>query len=122
MAAATALHQVLEDEFQALKNRDLDTLEQGFPNRDRLLRDISAVGDAPEAEGRDDDPDWPALRQALDDCKNLQRRNQLLIQHQLDAVRHTLKALTGNKEDAVETYDRLGRLAHSRHQRLLNDG
>lgn len=115
------LEHLLEQEFNSLKSRDLESFEAGQPVRERLLTAILQVAEALPEDIRDQHPIWAEVRQALERCRDLHRRNELLIQHQLSAIRQTLQALSG-QDESLETYDRLGKLARRQRPRWIDDG
>jgi hypothetical protein len=57
-------------------------------------------------------PEFEDLRVLLVDCRDLHRRNAVLIERKLDTIRGTLHSLhTGESGSPVEVYDRLGQVA-----------
>ena len=55
---------------------------------------------------------FEALKVLLVDCRDLHRRNAVLIERKLDTIRGTLHSLhTGESGSPVEVYDRLGQVA-----------
>ena len=110
-----ALHKLLEQEFDALREQNLDIFEALQPEKtlifDSLIR-LSGVG---TASNRLDDPEWDTFKNLITDCRDMHRRNEILITRKLDAIRGTLQTLNGGDTTAsVEVYDRLGRMARSR--------
>ena len=58
------------------------------------------------------------FRSLISDCRDLHRRNEVLISRKLDAIRGTLNTLMGVEQTAsVEVYDRLGRMSRGRRGR-----
>ncbi len=113
-----ALHKLLEQEFDALREQNLDIFEALQPEKtlifDSLIR-LSGVG---TASNRLDDPEWDTFKNLITDCRDMHRRNEILITRKLDAIRGTLQTLNGGDTTAsVEVYDRLGRMARSRSAR-----
>ena len=130
---AQRLHVLLEEEFEALKRRDLDLFEQLQPGKARLLEALAAGAHPlePGAEAADPaTPDSPETaepasphpsqnpsqnpdpaRELLLQCRDAHRRNETLMQRQLEAVRGALQALSAESGlDTVEVYDRLGQM------------
>jgi len=106
MAAVARLTGLLEREFEALKSRDLATLEQLQQEKNDLLEALAA---APELS-----PEriTVALRDAIGACQQAHVRNAQLMQRQLDAVRGALQALQGQEALAtVDLYDRMGQMS-----------
>lgn len=116
---ARELELLLEQEFKALRARDLDTFEAAQSSREAILATIAAV--TPEQiEAMKTHQLWDEIRSVVVHCHELHRRNEMLIQLQLQTIRSTLQALSGSqKED--ETYDRLGKVARGRGQKWFND-
>ena len=104
------LVQLLALEFEALKSQDLDRFESLQPGKNDLLAELSAL--CPSAEDLQNLPEWDALRERLIECRDLHRRNAVLIERKLDTIRGALHSLrVGDSGSPVEVYDRLGQVA-----------
>lgn len=112
---ATQLAHILELEFQALRDQALDQFEQLQLVKNQLLSEISAL--APGAEDLQTLPEWQDFREMMVICRDFHRRNALLMNRKLDAIRGTLDSLRMNDTASpVEVYDRLGLISRfSRH-------
>jgi flagellar biosynthesis/type III secretory pathway chaperone len=112
---ATQLAHILELEFQALRDQALDQFEQLQLVKNQLLSEISAL--APGAEELQTLPEWQDFREMMAICRDFHRRNALLMNRKLDAIRGTLDSLRLNDTASpVEVYDRLGLISRfSRH-------
>jgi hypothetical protein len=78
---------------------------------DKLIS-LTGVG---TAHSRLDNPEWDGFKNLISDCRELHRRNEVLIIRKLDAIRGTLQTLQGTDPTAsVEVYDRLGRISRGR--------
>ena len=112
---ATQLAHILELEFQALRDQALDQFEQLQLVKNQLLGEISAL--APGAEDLQTLPEWQDFREMMVICRDFHRRNALLMNRKLDAIRGTLDSLRLNDTASpVEVYDRLGLISRfSRH-------
>ena len=112
---ATQLAHILELEFQALRDQALDQFEQLQLVKNQLLSEISAL--APGAEDLQTLPEWQDFREMMVVCRDFHRRNALLMNRKLDAIRGTLDSLRLNDTASpVEVYDRLGLISRfSRH-------
>lgn len=112
---ATQLAHILELEFQALRDQALDQFEQLQLVKNQLLNEISAL--APGAEELQTLPEWQDFREMMVICRDFHRRNALLMNRKLDAIRGTLDSLRLNDTASpVEVYDRLGLISRfSRH-------
>lgn len=126
--AAERLFELLEEEFAALKRRDVDHLEALQPSKLDLITRIAEglgvrAGGAGSGTGVGPaEPPEPQLRSLLERCRNAHRRNETLLQHQLAAVRGALQALSSDEQLApVETYDRMGQLRPGAARRGYSD-
>ena len=91
MPMAGELAQILEMEFEALQKQDLDRFEQLQGRKTDLLADLAGL--CPAAEVLQQDPDWQGLLAAMTQCRDLHRRNAMLIERKLEAIRGTLQSL-----------------------------
>ena len=104
------LVQLLALEFEALKSQDLDRFESLQAGKNDLLTELSAL--CPSAEDLQNLPEWDALRELLIECRDMHRRNAVLIERKLDTIRGALHSLrAGDSGSPVEVYDRLGQVA-----------
>ena len=110
LSSATQLSQLLLLEFEALKVQDLDRFEALQPGKNELLASLAKL--CPTAEDLQNLPEHEKLRELLIECRDLHRRNAVLIERKLDTIRGTLHSLhTGETGSPVEVYDRLGQVA-----------
>jgi flagellar biosynthesis/type III secretory pathway chaperone len=110
LALTAQLAQLLALEFDALKSQDLDQFESLQPAKNELLRELTEK--CPSAQELQDLPEWENLRETLIQCRDLHRRNAILIERKLDTIRGTLHSLRfGESGSTVEVYDRLGQVA-----------
>ena len=110
LSLANQLSELLLLEFEALKAQDLDRFEALQPGKNELLAGLSQL--CPSAEDLQHLPEFEGLRVLLVDCRDLHRRNAVLIERKLDTIRGTLHSLhTGESGSPVEVYDRLGQVA-----------
>jgi flagellar biosynthesis/type III secretory pathway chaperone len=120
MALARSLADTLEEEFTALKTRDIARVERLQPGKAHLLESLAALAGPPG--GRTAAGEDPDLRDLLRQCQQAHRRNETLVQHQLAAVRGALGALTADSAlQSVEVYDRLGQISARRRGRGYSD-
>ncbi len=104
------LVQLLALEFESLKSQDLDRFESLQPGKNDLLAELSAL--CPSSEDLQNLPEWDALRESLIQCRDMHRRNAVLIERKLDTIRGALHSLqVGDSGSPVEVYDRLGQVA-----------
>jgi flagellar biosynthesis/type III secretory pathway chaperone len=110
LSVSEQLVQLLALEFEALKSQDLDRFESLQPGKNDLLAEMSQL--CPSADDLQQLPEWEPLRERLIECRDMHRRNAMLIERKLDAIRGTLHSLrTGDSGSPVEVYDRLGQVA-----------
>ena len=110
LSVSEQLVQLLALEFEALKSQDLDRFESLQPGKNDLLAELSSL--CPSAEDLQQLPEWEILRERLIECRDMHRRNAMLIERKLDAIRGTLHSLrSGDSGSPVEVYDRLGQVA-----------
>ncbi len=101
---------ILAQEFDALKTRDLTVFESLQEEKNQRLERLAAV--AAWASTQQPAPEvWQQLQETLQQCKQDHMRNIQLLQRQLQAVRGTLQALQGDSAPAVDLYDRMGQIA-----------
>lgn len=131
---AKRLVALLDEEFEALKAQDLNTFEALQPEKAAILQVLSntqipaflssgtptpvdpaasaATANPIDTAGR---AEWETFQQLIVECRDRHRRNSILIQRKLDAIRAALKTLQGaDPTSSVEIYDRLGRVATGR--------
>lgn len=110
-----ALQMLLEQEFEALKVQDLDRFEALQPEKLGMFEQLARLSGVGTAANRLEQPGWEGFIRLIADCRELHRRNEVLISRKLDAIRGTLHTLRGSDPTAsVETYDRLGRMSRLR--------
>jgi flagellar biosynthesis/type III secretory pathway chaperone len=115
LAHGSALHDLLEQEFEALRVQELDRFEALQPEKLRIFEALSGLVARNDEASFLDQPEWIGFRDLISDCRDLHRRNEVLIRRKLDAIRGTLHTLNGADPTApVEVYDRLGRMSRLR--------
>ena len=117
---ATQLAQILELEFQALRQQVLDQFEQLQPVKTDLLSEITLL--APPATLLQNDQEWQDFRANMLVCRDLHRRNEVLIERKLESIRGTLQSLRIQEATSpIEVYDRLGQIARFSRAQGYND-
>ena len=110
LSVADQLVQLLALEFEALKSQDLDRFESLQAGQNDLLAELAGL--CPSAEDLQNLPEWDTLRESLIECRDMHRRNAVLIERKLDTIRGALHSLrAGDSGSPVEVYDRLGQVA-----------
>jgi flagellar biosynthesis/type III secretory pathway chaperone len=119
MAKVGELESVLEEEFSALKVQDLDRFEQLLTLKNNLLQQLSDITGVKQPEDADKlGAPWEEFRSRMLACRDLHRRNEILIVRKLDAIRGALDSLqVTDPASSVEVYDRLGRVNRRRRGR-----
>jgi flagellar biosynthesis/type III secretory pathway chaperone len=101
---------MLEQEFEALRTQQIDQFEQLQPVKAELLAEITRL--APPAADMQALPEWQEFRDTMIQCRDLHRRNAVLMERKLEAIRGTLQSLRVDDDaSSVEVYDRLGHVS-----------
>ncbi len=107
---AVELEEILGMEFEALQKQDLERFEQLQERKTDLLADLTGL--CPPSQTLQSDPDWKGLLVSMTQCRDMHRRNAILIERKLEAIRGTLQSLQVSvSTSTVEVYDRLGQVA-----------
>ena len=109
-ALASQLAEILELEFDALRVQDLDKFEELQPIKNELLTELTRL--APPAHEVQTLPQWQSFREVMLACRDAHRRNAVLMERKLEAIRGTLQSLRlEDPSSSVEVYDRLGHIS-----------
>lgn len=107
---ATQLADTLKLEFEALQQQNLEHFEQLQAGKTDLLAEIATL--CPPSEAMQTEPQWQGLLSQMAECRDLHRRNAVLIERKLEAIRGALQSLqSAAAPSSVEVYDRLGQVA-----------
>ena len=113
------LETLLDQEFEALKIQDLDQFELLLSGKNHLLAELSRLTGVNQFNDADKlGPHWSDFRTRMLNCRDMHRRNEILIMRKLDAIRGALESM--NVQDPtspVEVYDRLGQIKRIRQLR-----
>jgi len=124
-----SLKTLLEDEFSALKAKDLGRFESYQASKADILSFLAQQDLSPSSE----DLGGPGLVKGnvlmldqvlniLDECKTLHRRNEIFINRKLDSIRNALSTIQSSSSAAsVDVYDRLGKIRSRRRQQTMGD-
>jgi len=114
---------LLDEEFNALKEQDLDAFEELLNEKNHILADLSQVTGVRQPEDADRlGPEWAPFRQRMVICRDMHRRNEILILRKLDAIRGALESLNvSDPTSPVEVYDRLGQIKRLKRMRGYNE-
>jgi flagellar biosynthesis/type III secretory pathway chaperone len=122
-ALAVSLEQMLEQEFEHLKAQNLDAFDAGQANKNVLLQELTQLAgitgpDSADALGAE----WDDFKDQMAHCRDLHRRNEVLINRKIDAIRGALQSLqVEDPSSSVEIYDRLGKVSRIRKGRGYNE-
>ena len=110
---------LLDEEFNALKEQDLDAFEELLNEKNHILADLTQLTGVRQPEDADRlGPEWTPFRDRMRVCRDMHRRNEILIMRKLDAIRGALESLNVNDPTSpVEVYDRLGQIKRLRRMR-----
>jgi flagellar biosynthesis/type III secretory pathway chaperone len=127
---ANALKRLLEGEFDALKKQDLATFETlqtqkmtvlNFLSSEELLAQIKAYNADP-SKAQENSVIWDQMMNLIAECRDLHRRNEVLINHKLDTIRGALQTIQlPDPLNSVEIYDRLGKMRPNRNRKPVAD-
>lgn len=110
---AARLAELLAQEFEVLKSRDMAGFEALQGERIQILERLAWL--AQWATEQNPVPTlWQDLQPGLLQCKQDHLRNIQLLQRQLQAVQGALQALQGESAASVDLYDRLGQVSRRR--------
>ncbi len=118
-ALVDRLEALLEQEFNALKVQDLDQFEVLLEEKNHLLAELGRLTGVRQPEDADKlGAHWNEFRARMMACRDLHRRNEILIMRKLDAIRGALESLNvTDPTSPVEVYDRLGQIKRLRRMR-----
>jgi flagellar biosynthesis/type III secretory pathway chaperone len=113
MVLAQTLQDMLELEFEQLKVQNLDAFEASQATKNELLQQLAQLAgiqgpDSAEALG----PEWDVFKEHMAHCRDMHRRNEVLIGRKIEAIRGALQSLQmQDPASSVEIYDRLGKVS-----------
>ena len=127
---ANALKAVLDKEFSALKEQDLTAFETlqaqkldilTFLSSDDLLERVKAYTENSDTAAANLAL-WDEVMQLIAECRDLHRRNEVLISRKLDSIRGALQTIQSTDPlSSVEVYDRLGKIRQGRSRQSMGD-
>ena len=123
LALVNGLEVLLEQEFDALKSQDLDRFEQLLEQKNDLLEQLSNLSGVRQPDDADRlGSEWDAFKARMVECRDMHRRNEILIVRKLDAIRGTLQSMViDDPASSVEVYDRLGKINRLKRRRGYSD-
>ena len=115
---ANELFQLLELEFEALKAQNLPEIESIQERKLPILEYLSSDFIKSSIEQEDIQPEWESFKTIVSECKNAHRRNEILVNRRIESIKAALSTVTGqHKDDELEMYDRLGKLAQKKNSK-----
>ena len=113
LVLAQTLDDMLELEFEQLKVQNLDAFEASQATKNELLQQLAQLAGIEGPESADElGPEWNGFKEHMTHCRNMHRRNEVLIGRKIDAIRGTLQSLqVEDPTSSVEIYDRLGKVS-----------
>ena len=122
-ALAVSLEQLLEQEFEHLKAQNLDAFDAGQASKNVLLQELTQLAGITGPDSADSlGPEWDDFKDQMAHCRDLHRRNEVLITRKIDAIRGALQSLQiEDPSSSVEIYDRLGKVSRMRKGRGYNE-
>ena len=112
---ASELHRLLELEFEALKLQNLSEIESIQEKKIPILEYLSSDSVKANVTDATGDADWESFKSIISECKNAHRRNEILVNRRIESIKGALNTVTGdNKDDGLEMYDKLGKLAQKK--------
>ncbi len=123
LVLAQTLEEMLELEFEHLKAQNLDAFEASQPVKNDVLMQLVQLAGIQNAESADAlGPEWDGFKEQMAECRDMHRRNEVLIGRKIDAIRGALQSLqVQDPASSVEIYDRLGKLNRVRRGRGYSD-
>ncbi len=115
-ALAFSLEQMLEQEFEHLKAQNLDAFDAGQASKNVLLQELAQLAGITGSDSADAlGAEWDDFKDQMAHCRDLHRRNEVLINRKIDAIRGALQSLQiEDPSSSVEIYDRLGKVSRMR--------
>ena len=105
------LSAVLEKEFSALIEKNLDLLESLQSQKVDLLAQIETAWQGYDPEMASEQDALQEVRVLMSECKDKHIRNDLLLRRQMETVKNLLATLTSQSADQFgDVYNKLGRM------------
>ena len=113
LVLAQTLEDMLEREFEQLKVQDLDAFEASQNTKNELLQQLAQLAGIQGPESADAlGPEWDGFKEHMAHCRDMHRRNEVLIGRKIDAIRGALQSMqVQDPTSSVEIYDRLGKVS-----------
>ena len=110
------LKALLNQEFDYIKNDNLDQLTSLQEEKNKTLNELSKLKDIGEDQfgnSQENLPEnierWGVIINSVVECKSLHQRNETFVSRRLDSIRAALSILkSGNVENSLNLYDKRG--------------
>ena len=115
---ANELRKLLELEFEALKLQKLSEIESIQEKKIPILEYLNGDSIKANVKKTSGEPNWESFKSIISECKSAHRRNEILVNRRIESIKSALNTLTGaNKDDELEMYDKLGKLAQKKNSK-----
>ena len=127
---AHALKVILESEFDALKQQDLEAFEGLQTQKLEILTFLASEDLIERVKVYAEDVStatnnlvlWDEVMALIAECRDMHRRNEVLINRKLETIRGTLQTIQSpDPLNSVEVYNRLGKIRHNRSRQPMGD-
>ena len=83
-----------------------------------ILEYLNADSIKANVQETDGEADWESFKSIISECKSAHRRNEILVNRRIESIKNALNTLTGeNRDDELEMYDKLGKLAQKKNSK-----
>jgi flagellar biosynthesis/type III secretory pathway chaperone len=120
----------LESEFDALKQQDLEGFEGLQAQKLEILSFLASEDLLERVKVYAEDVStatnnlvlWDEVMALIAECRDMHRRNEVLINRKLETIRGTLQTIQSpDPLNSVEVYDRLGKIRQNRSRQPMGD-
>lgn len=108
----SSLSILLDEEFDLLTEKNLESVENVQATKFSLMQDILKIRENIDSEqlSKATLPIFEKLQATLTECRDKHLRNDLLLKKQIEITKSLLNVITRRNEDQASVYDKLGRL------------
>lgn len=112
LKSSKGLSKLLDEEFQMLSSRNLESVEAFQDKKLHLMQSILEAREqlADVESSTQSISSFENLQSTLAECKDKHLRNDLLLKKQIEITKGLLNAITQRSHDQSSVYDKLGRL------------
>ena len=122
---ANRLKELLETEFSALKEQDLNAFDNLQPEKVEILSLLASDELAAKVKNQHASPTeasmsitiWDDVVTVVSECRDLHKRNEIFMLRKLESIKGALQTIQSpDPLNTVEVYDRLGKIRPNRHR------